>query len=217
MHENSELSAFYRDRGLMGRVGFGERPAVLVVDYIKGFTDPDSPLGADYTDRLAAARRVLDAAREQDLPIFFTTIVYSKSTLEYSPFLEKIPSLGILTEDSDYVDVDPALGFDPSREILIRKRQASAFFGTSLVEHLVGQRVDTLVIVGCTTSGCIRATAVDACQYGFRTIVVEDAVGDRAEAPHRANLFDLDAKYADVEPAERVLEHLSALQTRIGG
>lgn len=207
------LSTFYKEHGLMGEVGFGERPALLVVDFSIGFTDRSSPLGADYSKQLAVTKRLVDRAHQMGVVVIFTTIVFSGvDAAEPTVYQQKIPAFHTLSEGSPMTEVDASLGFDPARDVLIRKRGASAFFGTDLTSHLVARSVDTLIITGCTTSGCVRASAIDACQYGFRTIVVEDAVGDRAHDPHEANLFDINAKYADVLPSARVMEYLCRLR-----
>ncbi|WP_028928609.1 N-carbamoylsarcosine amidohydrolase [Pseudonocardia asaccharolytica] len=191
------LRADFRARGFGGRVGFGGRPAVIVIDLIRGFTDPRSPLAGELDAQLAATNEVLDAARRAGVPIIFSTIEYDSDLQEAGLWIRKIPSNKFLVEGSEWVEVDERLGRKPSEMVLVKK-YASCFFGTDLAARLLSRRIDTLLITGCTTSGCVRATAVDACSYGLHTIVVEDAVGDRAELAHHASLFDIDAKYGDV-------------------
>jgi nicotinamidase-related amidase len=201
----------YRSRGLGERVGFGSRPAVLVVDFQRGLTDPAaSPLGARLDDEIAACRRLLDAARTATLPIHYTTTAYGDAPGDGGPFRRKLPGLGHLREGTPLVDIDPRLARRPT-ETVWPKRGASAFFGTALAAALTASAVDTLLVAGCTTSGCIRASVVDACQHGFRAIVVREAVGDRAPAPHEANLFDIDAKYGDVVVLREALAYLRGL------
>lgn len=191
-------------------MGFGRRPAVVVVDLIHGFTDPASPLGAELDAVVAATRRLLDVARGAGRPVTFTTTSYGPDCADAGVFIRKVPSLEILQRGSSWIEVDPRLG-RRGEELVIDKKYASAFFGTALASTLRSLRVDTVLIAGATTSGCIRATVVDAMQHGFRPIVPEDCVGDRAEAPHRANLLDIDGKYGDVLPLDDVLAYLGAL------
>jgi nicotinamidase-related amidase len=203
-------AAFYAARGFGGAAGFGRRPAVVVVDLIRAFTDPSSPLGSDLDDVVAATRRVLDAARARELPILFTTVAYDAASAQAAAvFMAKIPSLRTLVAGTPAVEVDPRLGPQPSDTLLV-KQFASSFFGTALSSLLVAEACDTLIICGATTSGCIRATAVDAVQHGFRPIVPRECVGDRAQAPHEANLFDIQQKYGDVVGVEDVLAALRA-------
>jgi nicotinamidase-related amidase len=199
--------AAYRKKGLAARVGFGRRPAVIVVDYILGFTDTRSPLAGRFEAELLATRKVVDAARRQGVPVFFTTVAYEPDFKDAGLFVRKVPSLRWLREGSRWVEVDPRLRRRPS-EILINKQYASAFFGTSLASTLNALRVDTLIVTGCTTSGCVRATVVDALQHGFRAIVPRECVADRAAGPHEANLVDIDGKYGDVVGLADVLARL---------
>jgi nicotinamidase-related amidase len=200
----------YRAKGLAGRVGFGRHPAVLVVDFIVGFTDLSSPLASELGAELGATSTLLDAARARAVPVLFTTTVYEPDFSDAGLFIRKVPSLKTLVRGSRWVELDPRLGRRPSEPIL-EKRYASAFFGTHLASTLTAAGVDTLVVAGCTTSGCIRATVVDALQHGFRAIVPRECVGDRATVQHDANLVDMDGKYGDVEPLESVLAHLAGL------
>jgi maleamate amidohydrolase len=207
----NEIRKFYSQRGLGGAVGFGERPAIVVVDFILGFTDRSSPLSGDLEQPLTETLRLLDEARKRSVPIFFTTVEYDESLKDAGLFLKKVPSLKWLVRGTRWVELDPRLARRPG-EILLRKKYASAFFGTDFASLLVAAAVDTLIITGCTTSGCIRATAIDALQYGLRAIVPAEAVGDRAQIPHEANLFDIDAKYGDVVAVEEVLRYLRRIQ-----
>ncbi|RIL07357.1 MAG: carbamoylsarcosine amidase [Proteobacteria bacterium] len=211
--DEAATRALYRERGLAGRVGFGERPALLLVDLIRGFTDPACPLGANLDAEVAAAQELLAATRARGWPVHFTTIAYASGAPEGGPFVRKIPSLAWLTHGSCWIEVDARLA-PRADEVTWVKKGASAFFGTGLAAALVADRIDTLLIAGCTTSGCVRASAVDACQHGFRTIVVREAVGDRAAGPHAASLFDLDAKYADVLALAAALANLEAVGAR---
>jgi nicotinamidase-related amidase len=200
----------YRRKGLAESVGFGQKPAIVVVDFIKSFTDPASPLGSDLDKEVEATARVLTLARRKRLPIVFTTVAYDPNFREAGIFIKKLPALKLLVRGSDAVEVDGRLGMQPDEHLLV-KSYASAFFGTALNSLLVSQGVDTVIVTGCTTSGCVRATAVDAMQHGFRAIVPRQCVGDRAAMPHEANLFDINAKYGDVVDLDEVLRYLSSL------
>ena len=184
-------------------LGIGKNPALIVVDMCLGFTDPECVLGADCLTVLAANRRLLAAFRTHRLPIFFTTVIYRNAN-QARVFRDRIAALNILTPDSKWVQIDPTLDRQPD-EVLIEKQWASAFHETDLVTQLRALNVDSLVVTGLTTSGCVRATAVDGLQYDYRVVVAEDAVGDRNMEAHKANLFDLRAKYADVKTSEQVL------------
>jgi nicotinamidase-related amidase len=197
----------YRRRGLGHRVGYGQTPAVIVIDFIKGFTAPESPLGANYDLEVKETCRLLRTARHYHCPVFFTTTSYGPELQEAGLFIKKVPSLAMLLRDSEWIQLDPRLK-RRSNEVLIEKHYASAFFGTSLHSMLLVSGVDTLIVVGCTTSGCVRATVVDAMQLGFRPIVPSECVGDRAPEAHRCNLLDIDSKYGDVMPIAEVISAL---------
>jgi maleamate amidohydrolase len=209
-----ETFDFYVRKGFAARVGFGARPALLVIDIIRAFTDLRSPLASNLDDQIAAIRSMLAAARERDIPVIFSTVAYDADLQEAGIWIRKIPSNSWLVEGSEWVELDARLDRRP-REMLLVKKYASCFFGTDLAARLVSRQVDTLLITGCTTSGCVRATAVDACSLGLHTIVVQEAVGDRAELPHIANLFDIDAKYGDVVDLQDALGYLERLPGRV--
>lgn len=213
--------ALYRERGFLGRVGFGTRPAVLVVDVVVGFTDRRSPLAGDFDGQVREIGRLLVAARRAAVPVYFTTVAYDRACTEAGVFVHKVPSLRYLVRGSRWVALDPRLA-RRATETLLEKQFASAFFGTPLASMLTTRGVDTVIVTGVTTSGCVRATAVDALQHGFRTIVPRECVGDRAPGPHEANLLDIDAKYGDVVALDEVLTYLDGLAaappgTRRGG
>lgn len=192
-------------------VGFGERPAIVVVDFINGFTDIACKLASNYDEEIAQTVHLLSVAREQNLPTIFTTVEYSHAFEEAKYFVQKVPALQVLTEDSHWVQLDRRLKRQQS-ELIIKKKFASAFFGTNLNSILTTKKIDTLIIVGCTTSGCIRATVVDAVQYGYRVIVPEQCVGDRSLEQHKANLFDIQNKYGDVVSKDAVLRYFNHLK-----
>ena len=211
----ARTGAEYERKGFSSRSGYGTRPALLVVDFINGFTDPRTGLGGDYSAEIAVTAKLLDEFRVRTLPAFFTTVAYEPHLRDGGHFVAKVPALSILVRGSDWVKVDDRIRPRPSERVVLKK-YASAFFDTRLEMELQGLGVDTVVIVGCTTSGCIRASAIDSMQNGFRTVVVRDAVGDRAETPHEVNLFDIDAKYGDVVSSRDVLEYLRGLGGRGG-
>ena len=208
-------SAEYERKGFSARSGYGTRPALLIVDFIKGFTDPGTGLGGDYGAELAVTANLLAEFRARALPVFFTTVAYEPHLRDGGQFVAKVPALSILVRGSEWVKVDDRIRPRASEHVVLKK-YASAFFDTRLDMELRSLGVDTVVIVGCTTSGCIRASAIDSMQNGFRTVVVRDAVGDRAETPHEVNLFDIDAKYGDVVSSRDVLEYLRRLGERGG-
>jgi len=202
-----ETERLYEERDFGEGVGFGEDPALVVIDLINVFTDPETNLGSDLDAVVEQAGRLLAAFREHDLPRYYTTVAYEESYGDAGVFIEKVPALRELRLGTEAVEVDPRIAPEGDERVILKK-YASAFFGTDLGTELTTDGVDTLVIAGVTTSGCVRATAVDSLQHGYRTVVPEDAVGDRAEGPHRANLFDIDAKYGDVVTTDAVLDHL---------
>jgi len=199
----------YSRSGIGGRVGIGERPAVLVVDLQNGFTDPTGPLGGNLDDVVAATASLLRTARMNRLPVAFTAVSFQEAHLDRLVWLRKMPGLASLIEGSHWCEIDDRVRPE-ANEPVYAKQAASAFFGTSLVAFLIAARVDSLIVTGCVTSGCVRASVVDAISWGFRTIVPEECVGDRAIAPHDSAIFDMDSKYADVVPLETVLQALAA-------
>jgi nicotinamidase-related amidase len=204
---------FFRSRGFGMRIGFGARPAVLSIDIINAFTDPGMPLGSDLSTEIAAARSVLDAARTAGVPIVHTTVAYQDGGLaDAGIWALKQAGLATLRAGTREVEVDERLGARPGEQVLAKK-YASVFFGTDLVPRLVSQGIDTLIMVGCTTSGCVRASAVDAVQNGFRPMVVREAVGDRSPQAHEQALFDLEQKYADVVSLEETVAYLAGQGT----
>ena len=201
---------FFRQRGFGRRIGFGKQPVVIVIDMINAFTDPSSMLGANLDLEIAASLQVIQAARDATLPIIFSTVTYDEDQQKDAGIWAlKQTGVSTLAAGSDGVRVDARLGFRAGDTLLVKK-YASCFFGTDLVSRLLARGADTLIMVGCTTSGCVRATAVDACQTGFRPMVVREGVGDRSAAAHAQSLFDLDAKYADVVSLEETLTYLRA-------
>ena len=206
----SATGADYERKGFSARSGYGTRPALLVVDFINGFTDSGTGLGGDFGAELAVTAKLLAEFRARALPVFFTTVAYEPHLRDAGQFVAKVPALSILVKGSTWVKVDERIRPRPSEQVVVKK-YASAFFDTRLEMELQGLGVDTVVMAGCTTSGCIRASAIDSMQHGFHTVVVRDAVGDRAKTPHEVNLFDIDAKYGDVVSSSEVLGYLRGL------
>jgi maleamate amidohydrolase len=197
--------------GFHGRVGFGRRPALIVVDVNVGFTDPGSPLVCDLDDVVAAIERLIEATRAAGLPVVFTTVSYDEAAKRTAAaFIAKVPALLTLEAGSRWVEIDPRIAPMPG-EAVLNKLFASAFFGTPLASMLAAEQCDSVIVTGASTSGCVRATVVDALQHGYRVIVPREAVGDRNLAAHDANLNDMDAKYADAVSLDDALAHLAAL------
>jgi maleamate amidohydrolase len=212
---DAEAREVYARAGLGESVTLGSNPAVLVVDFSCGFTDPQCSLGADMTAEVEATKRLLDAARAKGLPIVFTTIGFASSLKDGGLWLQKGPTLAELELGGRWVEIDPRLEPQDGETVIVKKG-ASAFFGTNLVAVLNTQHVDTVILCGATTSGCIRATAIDLLQSGYPAIVPRECVGDRAQAPHEANLFDINAKYADVVSLDEALAYVESVPNRVG-
>ncbi|NTW01348.1 MAG: isochorismatase family protein [Oscillochloris sp.] len=210
-----KLQQDYRQHGLGSRIGFGERPAVLVIDFVRAYTTPGSPLYAapGVPNAVQASIPLLKAARHTGVPVIYTTVAYATDGRDGGQFVRKVPALLQLTHGSPLAEIVEELPPAPS-DLVIEKKYASAFFGTHLAATLTTARIDTVIMIGCSTSGCIRASAVDGMQYGFRVIVPRECVGDRAPGPHEANLFDIDSKYGDVVSLEEVLAYLTAQGAR---
>ncbi len=202
----------YAEAGFGAPVPRGRRPAVVVVDLSRGFTEDAFPTGSDLTEVVASTARLVEAGRAADVPTVFTTIAYTPAEADGDAvaWLRKAPGMRGLVEGGAASELDPRLPVTTGRH-LITKKGASAFHGTALAALLTGAGCDSVLICGATTSGCVRATAVDAVQCGFDTLVVRECVGDRARGPHDAALFDLQAKYADVIGLDEALDHLAAL------
>ncbi len=206
-----------RHEGFHGRAGFGAKPALIVVDVNVGFTDPASPLVCPLEGVVGAIGSLLDAFRTRGLPVVYTTVAYDEGDrVAAATFLAKIPALETLAAGSRWTEIDPRIA-PRSGEAVLTKLWASAFFGTPLASLLITAGCDTLVVTGASTSGCIRATAVDGLQHGYRVIVPREAVGDRNAAAHEANLYDIDTKYGDVVSLVDTLTALEAVPGRSAG
>lgn len=192
-----------------GHLPFGRKPALLIVDFVVAYLDPASPLYAGVEDALASNERLLAAARRAGIPVLFTNVEYSPGGADGGVFYRKVPALKLFERGSP-MGAFPASLQPQAGELVITKQYASSFFGTTLAATLTAMGVDTLLITGLSTSGCVRATALDACQHGFLPFVVREACGDRHPGPHEANLFDLQAKYAEVISETEAIAHISA-------
>jgi maleamate amidohydrolase len=192
----SELD-IYRRQGFDQKLGLGQAPALVIVDFVQGFTDPAHFGGGNIGPAIERTVELLALARRNAWPVAHTRVVYADDGSDAGVFARKVPSLLTLTETAPLSQIVPELT-PATGELVIRKRHASAFFGTALAGWLTLHRIDTLLVAGCTTSGCIRATVIDASAHNYRPIVMTDCVGDRAIGPHEANLFDMGQKYADL-------------------
>ncbi|WP_121118609.1 isochorismatase family protein [Croceibacterium ferulae] len=212
MSTPEDLSTNYA-RAYGRKVGFGRRPALLLIDFVQGYFDPGCDLYAGVEDALASALRLRSAAKQAGVPVILTNVVLDPSGLDGGRFLEKSKPMRYFIRGNPMAAWPQ--GLDPGEgDLVVSKQYASAFFGTSLAATLTALGADSVILTGLTTSGCVRASCVDAMQHGFRTLVVEDACGDRHPDPHRANLFDMNAKYADVVSEAAVLSYLDTLPPR---
>ncbi len=208
----TSLEENYAKGGFIKKLEPGKLPALLMIDFVNAYLFESSPLFANVEPARAASQSLLEAARSARISVIHTNVAYQRGGLNGGIFFRKVPALAAFEDGAD-----PALGafgkgLHPiDGETVITKQYASAFFATSLASTLTALRIDTVLIAGVSTSGCVRATAVDACQHGFIPIVVRDAVGDRAPGPHEANLFDLQAKYAEVRSLAQVQAYLQSL------
>ena len=193
-----------------GHLPFGRRPALLIVDFVVAYLDRASPLYAGVEDALASNQRLLAAARAVGIPVLWTNVVYTPGGKDGGVFYRKVPALRLFERGSPLGAFPDGLR-PVEGELVISKQYASAFFGTHLAATLTAQRIDTLLITGLSTSGCVRATTLDACQHGFLPFVVREACGDRHPGPHEANLFDLQAKYAEVITEAEAIARLKDL------
>ena len=198
------------DRKALERIdgGVGQNPALIIVDVVMGFTDPACPLGSEADAVVAANIELMNAFHQADLPVVLTTVIYHNAE-QASVFRTRVPALNLLTPDSEWVKFDPRLPIAPS-DLQLEKRHASSFHGTELDAWLKARNVDSVVVTGLTTSGCVRATAVDGLQNNYRVLVPQEACGDRDEQAPEANLYDLNAKYADVVSVSDVFASLSS-------
>lgn len=206
---SQDLNENYRG-AFDGNLGFGEKLALILIDFVQAYFDERSPLYAGVDDALASALRIRDAARGAGIPVFYTNVVYQEGGGDGGVFYRKVPALEAFVAGNPLGRWPEGL-VPANDELVISKQYPSAFFGTALADELTKRGIDTLIITGLTTSGCIRATCVDTMSHGFIPIVVADACGDRHQAPHVANLFDMNAKYGDVVNEKTVIDYLKGL------
>jgi nicotinamidase-related amidase len=207
-------SELYRSRGFMRRVGFGKRPALINIDLANAWTRPDNPFTCDGMDAIIpGVQQLLTAARAKQIPIVFTTTAYAVTdgpSTDMGLWHRKIP-VEVLRLGSDAVAIDERIAPEPGEHVIVKKH-ASAFFGTSVANMLRAAMVDTLIVTGVTMAGCVRHTVEDAIGLGFRPIVVRECVGDRVAGAVEWNLFDIDAKFGDVETLDTVLDYLTGIE-----
>ena len=207
---SEDLDRDYAEAGFGRTLAFGKRPALIIIDFVVAYLDKESPLYAGVEDALASTIRVLGAARAAGVPVVFTNVAFTPGGADGGVFFRKVGALKCFEQGSALGAF--AEGLAPREgELVVTKQYASAFFGTTLAATLTALGVDTTILTGVSTSGCVRATGVDAIQHGFIPIVVRDAVGDRDPRPHEANLFDLQAKYAEVRSEAEVAAYLESI------
>lgn len=195
-----------------GKAGFGSSPALILIDFVEAYFAEGSPLYAGVEGALASALRVRAVARDAGVPVILTNVVYHTGGIDGGRFFEKVPALKLFEAGSP-MGAWPA-GLEPlADEIVLSKQYPSTFFGTSLASTLTARGIDQVILTGLSTSGCVRASCIDAVSHGFRTAVVADACGDRHPGPHEANLFDMDAKYADVVSEAAIIAYLHSLKS----
>lgn len=208
-----ELSSFNLEAGFKGAFQPGEKPGIVVIDFQKAFTHPDlSPLASTLDPTVIdKTNEIIQEGRKHGVPIYFTAVGYEKHMNDAGLWFKKCHSLKDLKLNSELIKVDDRFNYSPDEDIYIIKKYASAFFGTSLFSMLTAEKIDTLIVIGTTTSGCVRATVVDAMQYGFVPIVVRDCVVDRDPKQHESNLIDMGSKYAEVYSYQNTLDYLKSL------
>ena len=209
----SSDSEIYKHQNFGNFLGIGKKTALLIVDFVNGFDDPDQFGGGNISEACDNTVRLLAACRDLGLTIAHTRVVLAHDGSDNNIMTIKVPALKTLTEEAECSQIVRRLAPQPG-EIVVRKRVPSAFFGTDLAANFTMRRIDTVLVTGCTTSGCVRASALDAMCVGFRPIIVTDCVGDRAMDPHKANLFDLKQKYAELMTRDEVIAELTSRQAQ---
>jgi maleamate amidohydrolase len=205
----------YRRRGYGTLVGVGNSPAVIVVDFQRSLTEYDRfPLAWNYDAEVEATRQLVAAARDSMVPIVFTAIGYEAGGMDGGILVRKIPGLRKFEVGSEWVEIDKRIAPESTDYVLV-KRMQSAFFGTMLHTYLTVKGVDTVLVAGCTTSGCVRATVTDACSWGFRVMLVPECIGDQAPEPHEQNLFDMQAKNGDLMALQDAIAYVQNVGPRV--
>lgn len=206
---------FYESKGFGGRKGFGKRPAILVIDLARAWIDESSPLGSRNLEPVVEnTTRILAAARAKGVPAFFTIMAFDPAGIETEgPVGRKVYNNvkdRSFTRGTPMVEVDPRLGRRPD-EIVIEKPRGSAFWESPLQTYLIGRNIDTVIVTGCSTSGCVRSTSESAHNLNYHVIVAAEAVGDRHPLAHECNLTDIDLRFGDVTPVDEVVRYLEGL------
>jgi nicotinamidase-related amidase len=205
---SEQREQIYERAGMRDQFGYGRSPVVLAVDFQNGMTDPENPLGSELDEMIAQNNRLVDAAHEAGVPVVWTRVVYTHpEAADGGIWPQKIEPLKTLQAGSQWVELDDRCHVGDGDHVL-EKKHASAFHETELDSMLTAWGIDTVIATGCTTSGCVRASVIDACANGYRVIVPEGCVDDRSDEQHDANMYDMDAKYADVRPLAEVIEYL---------
>lgn len=206
----SDLHDSYSAAGFGGDLGFGTRPAVILIDVAKAYIEPEAPLYVGSEDAFLAMVSLADMARENGVPVIFTRVEYAQGGADGGLFYQKVKALSLFQTGERLAEFDDRL-LPKQGDIVVTKQYPSAFFGTSLASTLNTLRVDTCLLAGFSTSGCVRASTLDALQYGFRPIVATEACGDRDPQVQSANLFDLSQKYADLKSLAQIEDYFQTL------
>lgn len=207
--ERAEDYQFFNNRGFGQSLGINGKSCLIVVDMMNGFTNENHPMGADLSEQISKVNKFIQFSRENDITVLFTVIAYENKDLsDKGIWFQKMRGLDQLIEDTDDVQLDDRLEYKSSDSIL-KKKYASSFFGTDLSSRLTANNIENVIVTGTTTSGCVRATVVDAIQLGFRPIVLSDCCGDRSLMSHDQSIFDMEQKYADVYTSEEYMELLN--------
>lgn len=210
--ETASLDQDYARAGFAGHLPFGQRPALILVDFVEAYLQPESPFYAPpFEAALQSGIRLTEAARQAGVPVLFTCVQHAQGGLDGGVFYKKVPSLKVYQPGSPLAAFPPSLQPQPGEPVVV-KQYASAFFGSSLASTLTAMGVDTVMVTGFSTSGCVRATTLDAMQHGFTPYVVREACGDRDSRPHEASLFDLQAKYAEVVSEAEALRLIASVR-----
>ena len=205
-----EVRAYYKSQNMGNRIGFGKKPAIVVIDYQKCLTDPTKPAGSNMDAEILSTAKLLDKAREKGVRIIFTVTTYAEDGFDGGLWVKKVPVTGTWKDGSEDGELDERLNHRPG-EIIMVKKYCSIFSSTALASFLTAEGIDTLIVTGCSTSGCIRASVTDSACNGFRTILPRECIGDRAQIPHEVNLLDMDTRFADVLPLQEVMAYLDKL------
>jgi len=209
--QNETNEEFYARAGMSGRVGFGVKPAVLVIDEQKAMTDPACGLGSSLDEMVENSVAVISAANRRGIPVIYTVAAYKPDGSDAGVFAMKVPALKEATIGSKWAELDDRIPYRADRDYLFVKKQQSGFFGTPVLSVLKYHAADTVVVMGCSTSGCVRATVKDGVDYGYRMIIPRECVGDRLKEAHDMNLFEMNGKLGDVISAQEVLDYFESI------